>query len=455
MRKKLEIVLVFGLMIGITLLFVFGPKEKISLAEKRTLATLPDLTWDTYISGDFSKGINLYINDHFPFRAEAVRLTEAFRYNLGFRLQNQEKIVVVGNPKKIPEPTADSDLDSLAQKTYLEGFEEFDAGSVLILNGKIYTQNTGDPAISPYFAKMLNVYADSLRGKARVFSAVAPLSSAFIPLPNYERYALRNEKTLQAIQTNLNPEVYFADVMGEMNQHYNEYLWYGSDHHWTGLGAYYGYVAFCKAAGITPVPLSSMEKKERKGFLGTLYELTRDQSVRDNPDRVETYIPPGIETKAVYYNAYDFKYPQLSKVFCNSPNYSAFICGDTPLMKITTNVKNGKKIAVVKNSMGNAFVVYLISHYEQIYVVDFRYSKHNLLKIMKEAQVNDLVFAVGMYAAVSRGTIGMMRNLAYQKDQDYDQVLKQEEAQRILDSINGVQDSVVVQNQNWFFSYNW
>jgi len=447
MRKKLEIGLVFGCMVAITMLFVFGPKEKISLSEKRTLATLPTLTWDTYISGAFSKGVQLYINDHFPFRAQAVRLTEAFRYNLGFQLQNQEKIAVVGNPKKI-QALEDSNLDSAAQKAYLEGFEEFDASSVLILNGKIYTTNSGDPAISPYFAKMLNVYADTLRGKARVFSAVAPLSSAYIPLKSYERYAKRNEETLQAIQTNLNPGVYFADVMGEMNQHYNEYLWYGSDHHWTGLGAYYGYVAFCNAAGITPVPLSSMEKKERKGFLGTLYELTRDQSVRDNPDRVETYIPPGIETKAVYYNAYDFKYPQLSKVFCNSPSYSSFICGDTPLMKITTNVKNGKKIAVVKNSMGNAFVVYLISHYEQIYVVDFRYSKHNLLKIMKDAQVNDLVFAVGLYAAVSRGTIGMMRNLAYQKDQDYDEVLKQEEAQRILDSINGFQDTLVVENQN-------
>jgi hypothetical protein len=448
MRKKLEIGLIFGCMVAISLLFVFGPKEKISLSEKRTLATLPTLTWDTYISGAFSKGIHLYINDHFPFRAQAVRLTEAFRYNLGFQLQNQEKIVVVGNPKKI-QTSEDSNLDSAAQKAYLEGFEEFDASSVLILNGKIYTTNSGDPAISPYFAKMLNVYADTLRGKARVFSAVAPLSSAYIPLKSYERYAKRNEETLQAIQNNLNPGVYFADVMGEMNQHYNDYLWYGSDHHWTGLGAYYGYVAFCKAAGITPVPLSSMEKKERKGFLGTLYELSRDQSVRDNPDRVETYIPPGIETKAVYYNAYDFKYPQLSKVFCNSPNYSSFICGDTPLMKITTNVKNGKKIVVVKNSMGNAFVVYLISHYEQIYVVDFRYSKHNLLKIMQDAQVNDLVFAVGLYAAVSRGTIGMMRNLAYQKDQDYDEVLKQEEAQRILDSITGVQDTVaVVQNQN-------
>jgi hypothetical protein len=447
MRKKLEIGLVFGCLVAISLLFVFGHKEKISLSEKRSLATLPALTWDSYISGTFSKGMQSYINDHFPFRAQAVRLTEAFRYNLGFHLQNQEKIVVVGNPNKIKEPE-DSNLDSAAQKAYLEGFEEFDAGSMVILNGKIYTQNSGDPAISPYFAKMLNVYADSLWGKARVFSAVAPLSSAFIPLKSYERYVGRNEATLKAIQTNLNPGVYFADVMGEMNQHYNEYLWYGSDHHWTGLGAYYGYVAFCKAAGITPVPLSSMEKKVRKGFLGTLYELTRDQSVRDNPDLVETYIPPGIETQAVRYNPYDLKNPQLTKVFCNSANYSTFICGDAPLMKITTNVKNGKKIAVVKNSMGNAFVVYLISHYEQIYVVDFRYSKHNLLKIMKDAKVDDLVFAVGMYAAVSRGTIGMMRQLAYQKNQDYSDVLKQEEAQRILDSINGVQDTVVVQSQN-------
>jgi hypothetical protein len=231
-----------------------------------------------------------------------------------------------------------------------------------------------------------------------------------------------------------------------MNQHYNEYLWYGSDHHWTGLGAYYGYVAFCKAAGITPVPLSSMEKKVKSGFLGSLYELTRDQSVRDKPDLVETYIPPGIETQAVRYNPYDFKYPQKTRVFCNSANYSTFICGDAPLIKITTNVKNGKKIAVVKNSMGNAFVVYLISHYEEIYVVDFRYSKHNLLKIMNDAQVNDLVFAMGMYGAMSRGTIGMMRNLAYNKNQDYDEVLKREREQKILDSINSIQDSVIVEN---------
>ena len=220
MVRKLEIALLFVCLISLTSLFLVLEKEEISISEKRTLATFPEITWENYISGKLTKGINTYINDHFPFRAQAVRLTEAFRYNLGFQLQNQEKIVVVGNPKKVQAPE-DSNLDSAAQKAYLEGFEEFDAGSVLILNGKIYTTNSGDPAISPYFAKMLNVYADSLRGKARVFSAVAPLSSAYIPLRSYERYAKRNEETLQAIQKNLNPGVYFADVMGEMNQQQN------------------------------------------------------------------------------------------------------------------------------------------------------------------------------------------------------------------------------------------
>lgn len=446
MVRKIEIVILFVCLISLPSLFIVLEKEEISISEKRVLATFPDFTWENYISGKLTKGINIYINDHFPFRDYAVRFTETFRYNLGFRLQNEQKIIVVERPKMEENSDLSGNLDSADAKNYLEGIDEAYSGSMLILDGKVYTQNAGNPAVSPYFSKMLNLYADSLQGKARVFSCVAPLSSAFIPLPEYEHYNKRNEETLLAIKANLNPGVYFADILGEMNQHYNEYLWYGSDHHWTGLGAYYGYVAFCKAAGITPVPLSSMEKKVKSGFLGSLYELTRDQSVRDNPDLVETYIPPGIETQAVRYNPYDFKYPQKTRVFCNSANYSTFICGDAPLIKITTNVKNGKKVAVVKNSMGNAFVVYLISHYEEIYVVDFRYSKHNLLKIMNDAQVNDLVFAMGMYGAMSRGTIGMMRNLAYNKNQDYDEVLKKEREQKILDSINSLQDSVIVVN---------
>ena len=64
--------------------------------------------------------------------------------------------------------------------------------------------------------------------------------------------------------------------------------------------------------------------------------------------------------------------------------------------------------------MGNAFTVFLISHYEEIWVVDLRYSRQNLTRIIQENNINDMVFAVGMYAAMSHGTIGMMRRLATQ-----------------------------------------
>jgi hypothetical protein len=158
-----------------------------------------------------------------------------------------------------------------------------------------------------------------------------------------------------------------------------------------------------------------MERKTKYPFLGSLYQLTRDQSVRDNPDTLE-YFMPRVNTSAVRYNANNFNSPTKTYVFCQNASggncYSTFICGDAPLMKITTDVKNGRKAAVVKNSMGNAFAVYLISHYEEIYVVDFRYSRHNLVDLIRSQNINDLIFALGMYGAMSSGTINMMRNLA-------------------------------------------
>ena len=84
------------------------------------------------------------------------------------------------------------------------------------------------------------------------------------------------------------------------------------------------------------------------------------------------------------------------------------------MIRIQTGIKNGKKAVVIKNSMGNAFAVYLVNHYQEIWVVDLRYSKQNLTKIIKENNINDIVFAVGMYAAMSKGTIGMMRRLTTQ-----------------------------------------
>lgn len=417
MLKRFYILSFFSILAFLGIFFVVSEKQQVSISEKRKLAVFPEFSWENYFAGKYTRSINQYINDHFPMRQEAVHFTEVFRYNLGFRLM-QEKLVVVKKSKKEVIKSKELQNDTSQINAYLDDFEEAYMDGLLIVNGKVYTLNSGSPAVSPYFSKMLNMYADSLRGTTRVFSAVAPLSSGFIPVSKYAKYNQRNKATLDAIKNTMAPGTYFCDVLGEMNLHFNENLWFGSDHHWTALGAYYGYVAFCKAAGFKPVPLEEMKREARYPYLGSLYELTRDLSVRNNPDTVVVY-KPNVVTSAVMYNQYNLKNPVATKVFCNSKSYSAFICGDAPLIKITTNVRNGKKAAVVKNSMGNAFSVYLISHYEEIYVFDFRYSRHNLLKIIRDAGIDDLIFSLGMYGAMSHGTIKMMKNMATNKPQDY------------------------------------
>ena len=202
-----------------------------------------------------------------------------------------------------------------------------------------------------------------------------------------------------------------------MNKHAGEKMYFSTDHHWKPIGAYYAYVAFCKAAGFEPVPLNKMDKRTKYNFLGSLYQHTLDPSVKNNPDTMEYYIPK-VTTTAVRYTAYGYDKQSKSQVFAHGSSggntYSTFISGDAPMMRINTNVKNGKKAIVIKNSYGNAFVVYLISHYEEIWVVDFRYSKQNIIETIRKNKINDMIFAMGMYGAMSKGTINMMRNLGKQ-----------------------------------------
>lgn len=416
MSHKINVIVFFLLItLGMTSYLVIRPK-RISIEEKRKLTTLPELNWDSYVSGKWADTIDKYMNDHFPARLKMIEYAGIIRYARGVHIKDQQKIFVYQKPhKRIRKNTEEASKDTVPN--FLDDFEETYSQSMLILNGSVYPLNGGSPKMGKPFANMVSEYAYNLKGKTRVFSAVAPLSSAFIPAEKYRHYNGQNRRTLEAIRDNLSNGAIFCDVFKSLNDHSSEKLFFSTDHHWTAQGAYRAYEAFCKAAGFEPVPQSKMQKKVKYNFLGTLYERTRDQSVRQNADTF-TYYVPNVTTSAIKYGPYGYSGTK-SGAFCHGSSggnsYSTFLCGDQPLTKITTSVKNGKKVVVIKNSMGNAFSVYLISHYEEVWVVDFRYSKHNLMELIEKNEIDDMVFAVGMYAAMSNGTIGMMRRLATQK----------------------------------------
>ena len=412
MINKINSILFLSALVGMYSFYLFTPTKKVSLGEKRKLAELSTLTFDSYLNGSWSHSVDDFIDDHFPFRNNFISMAEIFHASKGIHFKNQEKLFI---GKKRPSDKKNEEDTTHAKMNFKDDFEEAYSGSLLILDGSVYPVGGGSPKMSRFFAAMLNEYADKLRGRTRVLSAVAPLSSAFIPAIKYRKFNTQNKETLLAIKSSLANGAIFCDVFNELDKHANEKMYFSTDHHWNAIGAYYAYVAFCRGAGFTPVDRNKMEKRIKYNFLGSLYQLTRDPSVKANPDTMVYYVPY-VTTTAVRYNANNFDRPTKANVFshaCSGGNtYLTFLGGDAPLIKITTSVKNGKKAVVIKNSMGNAFAVYLISHYEEIYVLDFRYSNHNLLQLIEKNNINDLIFALGMYGAQSQGTIGMMRRLA-------------------------------------------
>lgn len=58
---------------------------------------------------------------------------------------------------------------------------------------------------------------------------------------------------------------------------------------------------------------------------------------------------------------------------------------------VTTSVKNGKHLLVLKDSFAHAFTPFLTAHYETITLIDPRYFKEELLAWMEGSGITDIL----------------------------------------------------------------
>ena len=239
-----------------------------------------------------------------------------------------------------------------------------------------------------------------------------PVGSDFYLPEKIKKNINREKNNIDTLNANLNPSIIPVPAYDNLAKHTNEYIQFNTDHHWTALGAYYAYQAFCKAANITGLSLEAFTKKEIPNFLGTLYYRTLSNDLKNNPDHVEYYIVPH-ETEAYFYLKDNSK-PLHGKTYVEfakgSNAYGVFLGGDYPLMKIVSDVKNKKKILIIKDSYGNAFSPYLTSHYEEVYIADYRYFNGNVKNLMQENKINEILLAHNTY--VLNGAYAMSREKA-------------------------------------------
>ncbi len=395
----------------ITILCVVGvfsvllPSNEISEIENRRLTPFPKFSWSSLFEGTFTDSVDLFYSDNFPLREELVQAASNIKDLGGY--DTDVKIYQAGAAEEIPDTDADTlqlahadTTKTIVSNDTLKTKADYDkASSIIVYGGRAIQLFGATQETSKRYAEMVNLYHQTFDSLS-IFCLVAPTPIDFYLPKEYKRGSSNERANINFVKEQLDSGVIFADAYEEISKHTDRYIYFNTDHHWTGLGAYYAYRGFCKSAGVTPYELGQLERKKiKKKFLGSLYGITLDKRLRDVKDSVEYYKLP-IPTKVYRYNLDSSRY-EKSSLFSNVPNYANFLGGDHPLVRIESEV-NQEKLLVIKDSFGNAVAPYLALHFGTVYVMDYRYYDVNLPDFVKSNGITAILFLHNTFAVNSK-----------------------------------------------------
>ena len=251
------------------------------------------------------------------------------------------------------------------------------------------------------YVALVNKATQALKGQTTVYSI--PIPTAFgVTLPDdiqakYPGYVNQGDST-QTLFSLLSADVQKVNVYENMMPHRDEYLYFRTDHHWNGKGAYYAYEAFCDIKGITPYTMTQREEMRFDQFYGLHYTVSGKDNNLMPADTVYAYKPVSSGATMVFYdkNGKGTNWPIINDVtnYDKGGKYGTFAGGDNPLTVFTNpEVTDGSVCVVVKESFGNALMPLLVDHYSTIYEIDYRYWTGDLVEYTKQVGAEDLIFA--------------------------------------------------------------
>ena len=298
------------------------------------------------------------------------------------------------------EEIQESSEESIADVSENPNIKGYYDGNVFVYDKQGYEMFYGTNTAAKKYADIVSSIKKSLGDDVNVYNMVVPTHSAYGIPKSYRDTANDQYENIQTIYSSYSTDVKFIDVYDTINKHKNEYVYFHTDHNWTALGAYYAYSDFCEAAELEAVKLESLSGGSIENFRGALLAATKTDSNPDgnkdllsNPDTVNYYNIPGNYTCRLLERGSDEeKVVSLIATFAQGSNaYSAFVWGDNPYMKITTDNKNGRKLCIIKDSYGCAFAPYTVTNYEEVYIVDPRYYEGNILNYIKKNNYTDVL----------------------------------------------------------------
>ncbi len=346
MNRKANIIIiaVFVLFLGtFALLQPILPDVEFSQQENKYLQALPDFSLDALADGDFTADFEKYTTDQFPFRDAWVALKARCELLTGKRENN--------------------------------GVYYCDGG-VLIPDFDAPTKETVDKNIGYLNALVdgtdIPVYFGLIPGAGEVQSSFLPKNA-----PTDSQQTVIDWAYGASRGNNI-------DLASALSAHKDEYIFYRTDHHWTSLGAFYGYEALCEAMDLPAPSLASYDRQTvSEDFYGTTYSSSGFAWVQ--PDVIETFVP---DDGSVTVLNCEKDPPTAGPLYDTSfldvkDKYSMFLGGNCALRSIETG-HDGPSLLLIRDSYSDSLAPFLLENFSRIDLMDLRYYRGSPVQYAEE-----------------------------------------------------------------------
>ncbi len=351
------------LALGLILLILL-PRRTFSEQENRVLAQPPRFSLPDLASGAFTQGAEDCITDQFPFRDSWISLKSRAERALG--------------------KTENNNVFFCREDTLVTRFPQPE-------------EKTLDAAV-----RAVNTLAGV--ADARVFLALIPSSAAV-----WSDRLPANANT--ADQAALIRRIYgeadcaAADILSALLDRREEEIYYRTDHHWTTLGAYYGYAAAARTMGLTPTAKEAFHPIiVTEEFYGTVYSSSGVRWVR--PDCISRWVDPAGVT--VYRDDEETPSPVYAEEkLAVKDKYAYFFGGNTPRMVIATGHEGGR-LLVLRDSYSYCELPFFFPHYSEIHVLDLRYFRRSVREYAETNAIDDILINYSLSTFLSDPSVFLL-----------------------------------------------
>ncbi len=416
------LILLFGIAAG---MLIFE-RPTVSMEENRTLAKMPEISVENYLDGELTGGIAEHYNDTVPFRSTFKGWIQNLRSRFGLR----SSAVIIGNAPAMQQDQTETetapaettlpalttavteyaaDLTTVSETTVTEA-EEAPAeparegeltNNILIVDNRGIMLFGGWETMGENYANILNRYQEQLPD-VKMYSMVVPTVCSFYTPEEFQHLITSEKANIDYINSVLKG-VIPVDAYGALEKHKDEPIFMRTDHHWSSLGAFYAAEAFSAAARVPFAPISDYERHAKEGYVGTLYGFSNNIILKNNPEEFFWFTPKANYTTTYYNRSFGGGYE--GSLFMDIENtapvswYMTYMSGDDHIVKVDTDMPNGRKLCVIKDSYGNALIPFLTSSFETVYVIDMRYFDLNAISFLREQGITDVLFAMNTFSA--------------------------------------------------------